>query len=311
MRYNIKPEICKRIRGLINGRKRRNNAGYVPVISVIIPVYNTAPYLGRCLESVCGQSLWNIEVICVNDGSTDTSLEILREHEKADRGVRIINVAENRGAGAARNAGMEAARGEYLGFVDSDDFIAVDFYELLYQKAKEKHADIVKGADLIMFYKDKGSVVDRKNDKIRENKIHFWCHYTSAIFRLRFIREKKIRFPADLVVGEDPVFTIKAAILCNKLEIIDGAQYYYVRREGSLNSPEWSREKIASYIRYIEMVSGFIAAFKLNKTDSRLLLDFLCTDVQCTRDVKAGQNGDYADMFNGLLARLSGHKEGI
>ena len=101
------------------------------MLSIIIPVYNSEKYLEECLNSVLNQTLKDIEIICVNDGSTDNSLKILENIAAQDLRVRIIN-QENKGQGNARNAGLEAANGDYVGFVDSDDFISPDFYEKLY-----------------------------------------------------------------------------------------------------------------------------------------------------------------------------------
>ena len=101
-------------------------------ISVIIPVYNTEKYLRRCLDSVCNQTLSDIEIICINDCSTDNSLEILREYSAKDERVKVIDFKKNKGAAVARNIGIDEAQGECLGFVDSDDFVDLDFSEKLY-----------------------------------------------------------------------------------------------------------------------------------------------------------------------------------
>lgn len=117
----------------------------MPKVSVIIPVYNTEKFLRKCLDSVCNQTLQDIEIICINDCSTDGSLEILREYAGKDNRIKLIELLENCGAAKARNIGIDIAEGEYLGFVDSDDFIDLDFYKKLYGKAKETDADAVKG----------------------------------------------------------------------------------------------------------------------------------------------------------------------
>ena len=99
-------------------------------VSVIIPVYNVDKYLEECLQSVCSQTLKDIEIICINDGSTDKSGQILKDFAKKDKRIILIE-QENRGVSIARNNGLKAARGEYIGFVDSDDCIDPDFYEKL------------------------------------------------------------------------------------------------------------------------------------------------------------------------------------
>ncbi len=112
-----------------------------PKVSVIIPVYNAEKYLPECLDSVCGQMLRDIEIICVNDGSTDGSAEILETYAARDERIRIISQS-NAGAGAARNRGMETAEGKYLAFIDSDDFWKPELLEKTYDLAESCGADI-------------------------------------------------------------------------------------------------------------------------------------------------------------------------
>lgn len=119
-----------------------------PKVSVVIPIYNAAEFLGECLDSVLQQSLTDIEVICVDDGSPDNSLEILKKYEKQDARLRIIS-QPNQGAGAARNNGMANAKGEYLCFLDSDDFFDKDMLKEAYETAHACRADVcVYDADL-------------------------------------------------------------------------------------------------------------------------------------------------------------------
>ena len=114
----------------------------MPKVSVVIPVYNVAPYLRQCLDSVVNQTLREIEIICVDDGSTDGSTEILAEYAAKDARVRVLTL-EHTNAGAARNAGMSMATGEYLGFVDSDDWCELTLFEKAYAKARLTDADLV------------------------------------------------------------------------------------------------------------------------------------------------------------------------
>ncbi|MDD3252714.1 MAG: glycosyltransferase family 2 protein [Lachnospiraceae bacterium] len=110
-------------------------------VSVIIAIYNAEKYLSECLDSVLNQTLREIEVICVNDGSTDSSLEILKKYEAQDNRVKILD-QKNQGAGAARNNGLQVAKGEYLSFLDSDDFFEPDMLEVAYRIASVERADI-------------------------------------------------------------------------------------------------------------------------------------------------------------------------
>ena len=110
-------------------------------VSIVVPVYNVEQYLRECLDSLINQTLEDIEIICVNDGSTDGSLSILREYESNDSRVKVID-KPNAGYGQTMNVGMDVASGEYVGFVDSDDCVATDMYERLYQIAKQKPISI-------------------------------------------------------------------------------------------------------------------------------------------------------------------------
>jgi glycosyltransferase involved in cell wall biosynthesis len=217
-----------------------------PKVSVIIPVYNTSPYLRRCMDSITGQTLRDIEIVCINDGSSDDSLEILREYEAKDSRVRVIDFSENRGVSVARNTGMDAAQGEYIGFVDSDDYVDADFYEKLYAKAVETGAEIIKGADWQMITGNK-ITIERLNSRIKKNRVYFSQQYVTALFKTRFIREKGIHFPVGLLVGEDQVFSITAALRAVEICFAETAQYYYFRRENSVNSTKWSSDKCVAF----------------------------------------------------------------
>ena len=138
----------------------------MPKVSVIVPVYNVEQYLERSMNCLLNQTLKDIEIICIDDCSTDNSLEILKKYEKLDSKFKIISLNKNQGAAIARNKGLEIADGEYLGFIDPDDSIDLNFYEELYKKAKEDDFDIVKGKRLLI--KTDGKVViSTINNKIR------------------------------------------------------------------------------------------------------------------------------------------------
>lgn len=203
----------------------------MPKVSVIIPVYNTENFLRKCLDSVCNQTLQDIEIICINDCSTDGSLEILREYARKDNRIKLIELLENCGAAKARNIGIDIAEGEYLGFVDSDDFIDLDFYDKLYQKAVETKADAVKGE--MWELNDLSNIPHMEakydlNNFIQKNKAYFYFTFTTAIYQKDFLHQNNIRFPEGLCHLEDPYFTIKAAVYYKKLEIVKNTKYYYV-----------------------------------------------------------------------------------
>lgn len=119
-----------------------NSISFVPKVSVIMPVYNSAPFLGKCLQSVIGQTLSEIEIICVDDGSTDESLAILKEYAAKDPRITVMRQS-NCSAGVARNAGLSVAKGEYVQFLDSDDFFSSDMIETMLNAAEKDKSDIV------------------------------------------------------------------------------------------------------------------------------------------------------------------------
>lgn len=240
----------------------------MPKVSVIIPVYNTEAYLKRCLDSVCNQTLSDIEIICINDASTDKSLEILQEYATKDKRIKIIDFKENKGAGAARNAGINAAQGEYIGFVDSDDYVDLDFYEKLYKSALETCAEVIKSN---LSYINNPEILSK--DKyanlfaLKESKYNL-IHIPTTIIKKDFLSKNQILFPTDLSCAEDSVFEIKVAVLCNKIKIVDSVYYYYVFNNNSLNNTSfYNINKIKSHVESMSLIIDFLNKINISKSD--------------------------------------------
>ena len=261
-------------------------------VSVIIPVYNAAQYLERCLDSVINQTLKDIEIICINDCSTDNSLEILEEYASKDNRIKIIDFKENKGVAAARNAGINEAQGEYIGFVDPDDYIDSDFYAQLYKKAYETKADIVKGNDINVVYCDGTKKMLPQNGSIKEHKINFWVQFTTAIFKKDFLIKNNIEFPEEMNVCEDIVFVTKSAILTNLIEIVPNANYYYIRRDDSLDSNQYNSQKIDSVINYVRTITNFIKEYDISLNDKQILLGRIVAQLDQIRKYKIEQNSE-------------------
>ena len=189
----------------------------IPKLSVIVPVYNSEKYLKCCLESIMNQTLKELEIICINDGSTDGSSLILNELQKVDARIKIINI-KNHGPAYARNLGIDIAKGDFITFIDSDDFIEnLEYYDILYNEALLQNADVVK-----TIYKDfpSGFINQIHNDKIKENKFNFCAMFSSAIYHKDLLKKYKLKFP-NLRNMEDPVFALRVAITANKIIVID------------------------------------------------------------------------------------------
>lgn len=218
-------------------------------ISVIIPVYNVEKYLKECLESVINQTFRDIEIICVNDGSTDKSLEILEEYEKKDSRINIISQI-NQGIGSARNTGINHAKGEYIYFADSDDYLNLTAFEQLNNKYLNKNPDFVM-FKVENFYEETKEIIDDdyysmpflkqkvgqnhfKYDDIKEFAVDLCvCPYAS-IFNHEFIDE--IRFPEGLLF-EDNVFFTKALFKADKIYFYDEFLYHRRKHYNSTTTP--------------------------------------------------------------------------
>ena len=250
----------------------------MPKVSVIIPIYNAQDYLERCLDSVCNQTLKDIEIICVNDASTDKSIDILNKYAQRYQNMKVIDCKINGGESVARNIGMENATGEYLGFVDNDDEIDVDFYEKLYNKATEKNADISKGDVHIVDY-DQKETYGNLNKKIRENNeiLFFAYHWWTAIFKTSIIKDNHIEFIPKYPLGGDVLFLNKVVLASNSIALVDDAFYHYYRRENSGDSKILTFEKITSVLYCHEMIVDNVLQFPMFKSFSQAELDFLFT----------------------------------
>ena len=216
-----------------------------PLISVIIPVYNMELYLERCLDSVLNSTYQNLEIICIDDGSKDNSLEILRRYEAAD--PRIIVIAkENGGVSSARNAGLDRMTGDFVSFIDSDDFVHPQYFEQFVVAQHKTGADLVIGG--VLPVSEDNLPIDMKPVKFDASQCWkadcvtvFKSHHLGAFCGARFIGEhliKEIRFPLDYDYSEDTLFFValweqNTSINCWVLN--DQLYYYYNRADSSTN----------------------------------------------------------------------------
>ena len=222
----------------------------MPAVSVIVPVYNTEKYLPKCLDSLTGQTLSDIEIICINDCSPDNSLAVLQEYAKKDNRIKIIDFKENKGAAVARNAGIDTATGEYIGFVDSDDYVDPDFYEKLYAKAKETSADVVKGN---YFYTQGRFINYYINKKIKDDKHCFSMEYCSCIFLKTLLQCYAIRFP-ELIEMEDPLFSTLCALKSKKISVVNGACINIVARNNSITRSKITEQRLKDKIKGLNLI---------------------------------------------------------
>ena len=181
-----------------------------PKVSIVIPCYNVEKYLKQCLESVVNQTLKEIEIICVNDGSKDSTLSLIQEFANTDDRIKVIS-QENGGYGKAMNNGFSNATGEYIGIVESDDFVDPDMFEKLYIEAAKNDLDVVKSSFYFYWGKQDKSIKYRITNKINRNKVFcpakdfknpeditdyfsIFPSIWSAIYKNSFIKENNIKF---------------------------------------------------------------------------------------------------------------------
>lgn len=227
-------------------------------LTAVVLVYNGLPYLRKCLESLVNQTLDGLEILLINDVSTDDSLSVCREFERDYDNVRVIDKEINEGLATNANLGIELAKGEYVILVDNDDIIPVDAYEKLYTKAKENDADISVGkANFIvgnyqqeMNYNDKtGWEEERVINDINEFPLLFHdAFYWNKIMRRDMLLEHNIRLPIGMIYA-DRLFSHTAYIHANKISIIPDCVYLWRRHESSLSM---KREKIENYINRLD-----------------------------------------------------------
>ena len=185
-------------------------------VSVIVPIYNVEKYLPKCLDSLVNQTLEDIEIILVNDGSLDNSGKIANEYSKKHKDKIIYLEKENGGLSDARNYGIPYATGEYIAFLDSDDYIDIDAYKQMYEKAKKEDADFLE-CDFIWEYPNK-KIIDKrieyknKQEMLAVVRVVAW----NKLIKKDLIINNNIRFPKGLRY-EDIEFTYKLIIMCKEI----------------------------------------------------------------------------------------------
>lgn len=223
-------------------------------VSVIIPVYNTENYLAKCLDSVLKQNLKDIEVLCVNDGSTDGSLKILEEYAKKDERLTILNTS-GRGIGFARNLALDNAKGEYIAFVDSDDYIHPDMFQEMYDLAVGDFLDVA--ICLIKKFNDNPSELfapckcDKYFPPAMDETVFRWIDIADVLFNIRFVccnriyrrkflLDNGIKFPVDIYF-EDMIFTYKALLWASRMRII--RKHFYLNRKQRPGSITFTQDR--------------------------------------------------------------------
>ena len=232
-----------------------------PKISIVIPVYNVEKYLRECLDSVINQTLRDIEIIIVDDGSTDNSGKICDEYASFDNRIKVIH-QKNKGLGEARNEGLKFVKAQYIGFVDSDDYIDLDFYEKLYNAAIKNESEITV-ARIKNFYKNKQFVDLFYN--LTDTSICLKSIVWDSLYKKDFLTENNIKFPKDRIF-EDVLFTYKVNCFVKKRFFYVDTVYYRRRdrKDSILNqfNKNYSENVV---LKIIEDCKSFLDSLKNNE----------------------------------------------
>lgn len=265
-------------------------------VSIIIPVFNAAPYLDKCLSSVCQSKIKNIEIICIDDGTTDRSLEILSKYEKNDARIRIIR-QKNSGVSAARNKGILNAKGEYIAFLDADDFVDKNTYKISYTQAKKYNADIVVfGGTTFPPVNWADNVLNTRSVIYTNEPIYALMKENGSkpfpvnkIYKRNLFVENNLSFDPNLMIGEDQALMFDLFPLAKKIVYIDNKFYHYRQHDNSamfqinLNF----EDKISSHIKIVQHIFTSWTQKGYSKEHGKELaewiLSFLAEDLKKTK----------------------------
>lgn len=238
------------------------------MVSIIIPVYNAEKYLSKCLDSVINQTYKEIEVILVNDGSTDNSAQICEQYQKVDDRIKVIN-KKNGGVSSARNSGLEYSNGRYISFIDPDDWIEYDMIERLYSLIGQFNAEI----SICGYFKEKldGTIVNKINDstviKLSNkdglnyilNPEGYKGYLWNKLFSADLIKKNNIKFNEEVHFCEDLLFCCESFLKAEKLIYDTNPYYHYILHENNISQTLFNRKKITalySLEKIIDLLSG-------------------------------------------------------
>ncbi|MBR2262087.1 MAG: glycosyltransferase [Paludibacteraceae bacterium] len=243
------------------------------LVSVIIPAYNTEKYIARCLDSVCGQTYKNLEIIVVNDGSKDNTSSIIASYAERDKRIIFINLTENIGNGKGRNLAIKKTKGEYICFVDSDDFITPDMIQCLVDKVRSTsypevviygHQEVQEKDDKLKILGD--PILPRLSGKesIEQLQTCFFFGYKNIglqpwiyFVKRQYIFDNEIFFDESGHSFEDVIFATKLIFSVNHIEQVEHPFYSYIIRKGSIMSSR-SKKRIESWIYVTQELKKFL-----------------------------------------------------
>jgi glycosyltransferase involved in cell wall biosynthesis len=279
------------------GRRIREVGGTsAPKVSIVVPIYNSEKWLDECISSLSNQTIKDIEIICVNDGSTDHSADIIADHAQKDPRIRVIT-QKNQGVAAARNRGLELARGEFVAFVDSDDFVDSDCYKKAYIDATNTEADITAFGYNIF----NSNGVKRRHTlrKIQyDDALEAWFSERGGrpfiwnkLFRKAFLEETGVKFEKGISFNEDVFFQFRVFARAKKVAFIPDKLYFYrTENKKSLSRGTDAFKKLSFNLRgYRVVIDDWKTLENTKKYKSNLFKATLNSTIRRLRDINEKQ----------------------
>jgi glycosyltransferase involved in cell wall biosynthesis len=256
------------------------------LISIIIPAYNAEKYIARCLESVSAQTYDNIEIIVINDGSTDKTLGLISRYAQKDGRIKIID-QKNKGLSGARNAGFDTSRGEYIFFLDADDFIGESAIEKLYCFAEEHALEMAEGK--IVYYYDTGTVSDYSigcnRNVILSGSDEIFSYYLGSfkkvnawnkLIKRSYLLENNIRFIEGLISEDVPWLYLDILSTVKRAGFTNDITYYYYKNNNNSITRSYSIRHFESYLFIVrQLINNKLVGDWLIKTSNDISNDYL------------------------------------
>lgn len=284
-------------------------------ISLIVPCYNIRKYLPRCIESILAQTYKNLEIILISDGSTDGTDEVIREYAKKDS--RIIPIfKQNSGVSDTRNRGLDIATGDYIGFVDGDDYIEPEMYETLLKNAIENNADISHcGYQMVFpsrvdYYYNTGKKVIQDNKKgIRDIIVGDYVEPSPCIKIYRKNIVNNLRMPINIKINEDVLFNFYAFVNSKKSAYEDLPFYHYILRKGSAATSKINQNKLFDPVRVRKEIFEYSLKNLDNEIQSVAYSSYLNSIINLYRVVSNSKLKEYKEesfILKGQIKEIKG-----
>lgn len=253
------------------------------IVSIVVPVYNVEKFLKECLDSICTQTYTNLEIILIDDGSTDSSGKICDDYAKLDKRIKIFH-NKNYGVSYSRNLGIKEANGKYIVFIDSDDVIESNYIEISVEMIKKDNSDIVIVAhDIIDELLNKKECLTLPNTSnltgIFKDDYYYLSNYLitpwGKLYKLDIIKYFSIYFPEDFVVSEDRIFNYMYFKFINKYTFINKLLYHYFRRGNISLSKNMTQETFIANVKRLEIQKNFFRDLDIKNKEKILINDVI------------------------------------